>query len=52
MRVQCEDCGGTPCKLDFPGKMLPEVCPFPDEEGAHFCSWAEVKDRRKTPKKE
>lgn len=46
-KVQCEDCG-TPCKLQFPGKEMPEVCPFPDEgEGAHYCSWAELTDRRK-----
>ena len=49
-RVQCSDCGGSPCKLEFPGSTMPEVCPFPEEEGAEFASWKEVKDRRKTKK--
>jgi hypothetical protein len=46
MKMQCKDCG-KPCTLEFPGNTEPEVCPFPDEEGAHYCSWAEIKDRRK-----
>ena len=48
-KVQCSDCG-SPCKLEYPGKEVPEVCPFADEEGAHFATWSEVVDRRRPRK--
>ena len=49
MKSHCSDCG-SPCKIEFPGKTLPEVCPFPDEAGAHFCDWKVIVDRRNVKK--
>lgn len=45
----CNLCGGVPCKLETP-TGTPEVCPFPEEEGAEFADWKQLKDRRKEKK--
>lgn len=42
----CNLCGGAPCRLETP-TGTPEVCPFPEDEGAEFADWKALKDRRK-----
>ena len=45
----CKLCGGAPCRLETPSGT-PEVCPFPEDEGAEFADWRAISDRRKEKK--